>query len=239
MTKAAATRRSAHQRVGPAPWMLSGPLFRDRFDAGRQLASQLEVDCSRDLVVLGLARGGIQVAAGIARVFEAPLDVVAVRKVRHPWQPEYAIGAVTPGDGVYLRDSDGLGATEVTQAVATAKRAADELDRKLHAMRPPIDVRGRTALIVDDGLATGATMIAAARWAKRAGAAWSIAAVPVAAAESAAAVRQEVDELLALYELTDLGAVGIWYETFPQVGDEHVIRLLSEFAARRTTAVAP
>lgn len=226
----------ADQRLDQRVSMLGRPLFRDRFDAGRRLATALEDERSRHAVVVGLARGGVQVAAEIARALGAPLDVVAVRKIRHPWQPEYALGAVTPGDGVYLRASDGLTAAEVASAVATAKRAAEELDSRLHGERAPADLRGRTALIVDDGLATGATMVAAVRWAKAAGAARVVAAVPVAAAETAALVREEVDELVALYELTYFGAVGLWFETFSQVGDDEVLRLLDELAAAPTTA---
>ncbi len=220
----------ADQRLDQRVWMFGRPLFRDRLDAGRRLAKALEDERGRDVVVVGLARGGVQVAAEIARALEAPLDVVAVRKVRHPRQPEYALGAVTPGDGLYLRASDGLTAAEVALAVATAKRAAEELDHRLHIEHARADLRGRTALIVDDGLATGATAIAAVRWAKAAGAARVVAAVGVAAAETAALVREEVDELVALFELTDLGAVGIWFETFSQVDDDDVLRLLDELA---------
>jgi putative phosphoribosyl transferase len=133
------------------------PLFRDRFDAGRLLASALADEHWIDAVVIGLARGGVQVAAEVARLLDLPLDAVAVRKVRHPWQPEYAIGAVTPADGVYLRGRNGLSDTQVAAAVATAQGQAEELDRRLHAHRLPLELAGRQALIVDDGLATGAT----------------------------------------------------------------------------------
>jgi putative phosphoribosyl transferase len=211
-------------------WSFDRPLFRDRFDAGRQLAATLENERVGDVVVVGLARGGVQVAAGVARAFEAPLDVVAVRKVKHPWQPEYAIGAVTPGDGVYLRSRNGLSAAQVARAVASARRAAEELDRRLHLRRSPASLRGRSALVVDDGLATGATMIAAARWARAAGAKRIVAAVPVAPIATAKIVRAEVDDLVVLYELQSFGAVGSWFEDFSQVGDDDVLRLLDELA---------
>jgi putative phosphoribosyl transferase len=160
------------------------PLFADRRDAGRALARELEHERDREPVVVGLARGGVVVAAEVARVLEAPLDVVAVRKVGHPWQPEYGIGAVTPGDGVYVRGPDGLTEEQLAAAVEQAKAKAALLDRRLHAEEGPLALEGKTVLVVDDGLATGATMIAALRWAKGAGAARVVAAVPVAAAES-------------------------------------------------------
>ncbi|MGZ8692195.1 MAG: phosphoribosyltransferase [Gaiellaceae bacterium] len=219
-------------------WMFGRPLFRDRFEAGRRLAEAL--GDGRDAVVVGLARGGVPVAAEIARALRAPLDVVAVRKVGHPRQPEYALGAVTPGDGVYVRGSDGLTEQQVARAVATAKEAAVALDRRLHARRPAASLQGRTVLLVDDGLATGATMIAAARWARTSGAGRVVVAVPVAAAESAELVRQEVDDFVSLHEPAYLGAVGVWYETFAQVDDDEVLRLLDELAAaERPTAPGP
>jgi putative phosphoribosyl transferase len=208
-------------------------LFADRSDAGRALAGMLEDERGPGLVVVGLARGGVEVAAEVARALNAPLDVVAVRKVGHPWQPEYGIGAVTPGDGVYLRGPDGLTAEQVAAAVEEATARAEQLDRRLHAECPPIALAGETALVVDDGLATGATMIAALRWARASGAARVVAAVPVAAAESVALVRPEADELVCLHVLSEFLAVGVWYASFEQVADEDVVRLLEENRSRR------
>lgn len=208
-------------------------LFADRGDAGRALAGRLEDERGPGLVVVGLARGGVEVAAEVARTLSAPLDVVAVRKVGHPWQPEYGIGAVTPGDGVYVRGSDGLTAEQVAAAVEEAKTKAEQLDRRLHAARPPIALAGETVLVVDDGLATGATMIAALRWARASGTARVVAAVPVAAAESVELVRPEADELVCLHVLSAFLAVGVWYGSFEQVSDEHVVRLLEENRSAR------
>ena len=201
--------------------------YRDRFDAGRKLAAALR-DAPRPDVVVGLARGGVQVAAEVARALGAELDVVAVRKVGHPWQPEYGIGAVVPGGVAYVRGSDGLTEEQVARAVARARTDAEELDRRLHALHPPADLRSKDVLLVDDGLATGSTMIAAARWARAAGARRVSAAVPVAAAETAAVVRGEVDELTCPSEPAVFGAVGFWYEEFAQVDDAEVLRLLDE-----------
>lgn len=204
---------------------VSAPLFRDRLEAGRRLADAFRKSPTPDVVV-GLARGGVQVAVEVARALKAPLDVVAVRKVGHPLQPEYAIGAVAPPQAVYLRASDGLSEEEVAKAVGEAQRAAEILDRRLHENRPPLDLEGAATLLVDDGLATGATMIAAVRWARGQGAKRVIAGVPVAAEQSVELLRPEVDELVAVYELPHFGAVGLWYETFAQVTDDEVLRLL-------------
>jgi putative phosphoribosyl transferase len=203
-----------------------GRRFHDRFDAGVALADALPADLRSGVVVVGLARGGVQTAAAVAERIGAPLDVVAVRKIGHPLQPEYALGAVAPGsDGVYLRAHDGLTDRELAEVVGNAKRAADELDRRLHALHAPVDVTGCTVLLVDDGLATGATMIAAVRWARGRGAGRVVAAVPVAAAASAAALRHEA-EVVCPNEIDDLGAVGYWYERFDQVTDAEVTALL-------------
>ena len=214
--------------------LLEAPPFRDRFDAGRQLAQQLPPGLDRDAVVVGLARGGVQVAVVIAEALDASLDVLAVRKVRHPFQPEYALGAVAPGgDGVYVRGRDGLTAEQVEAAVARTRAEADELDRKLHAASPPHGLAGRAVVLVDDGLATGATMVAAARWARGRESSRVVGAVPVGAVQSQALVAAEVDELVCAYVSGNLVAVGIWYEDFSQVEDAEVLRLLAADAARR------
>jgi putative phosphoribosyl transferase len=208
--------------------LADAPLFADRREAGRALAPGLERERPSDAVVVGLARGGVVVADEVARALDASLDVVAVRKIGHPWQPEYAIGAVTPGDGVYVRAHDGLTDEQVEAAVEEAKAEAALLDGRLHALHPALALRGRTVVVVDDGLATGATMIAALRWARAAGAARVVAAVPVAAADSLESVRREADAVVCPHPLTAFFAVGLWYESFPQVDDAEVIRLIGE-----------
>jgi putative phosphoribosyl transferase len=214
-------------------WSLGEPLFLDRSDAGRRLGDALQDERGPESVVVGLARGGVRVAAEVARALEAPLDVVAVRKVGHPWHPEYALGAVTPGNGVSVRGSNGLTDEQLAHAIAAARERAIALDLRLHARRPSMSLEGKTIVLVDDGLATGATMIAAARWARASGADRVVAAVPVAAADSARLVRGEVDGLVALYVPRAFFAVGPWYLHFPQVDDEEVLRLLDEVAAER------
>jgi putative phosphoribosyl transferase len=204
------------------------PLFVDRRDAGRRLAVALERERGAALVVVGLARGGVETAAEIARALDAPLDAVAVRKVGHPLHSEYAIGAVAPGGEAYVRGHDGLTDEDVAAAVAAARARATRLDARIHADAPSLELTGRTVLLVDDGLATGATMIAAARWARSAGAARVVVAVPVAPVESLSRLRREADAVVCLYALERFLAVGLWYGSFEQLSDTDVTRLLAE-----------
>jgi predicted phosphoribosyltransferase len=157
-----------------------------------------------------------------------PLDALAVRKVRHPWAAEYAIGAVAPQGGVYVRGRDGLTDAQVARAVASASAEADELDRRLHAAAPPAELEGRPCLLVDDGLATGATMIAAVRWARSRGARRVVAAAPVGASSTVELLQREADAVICPNATEGFLAVGLWYSVFGQVGDANVVRLLAE-----------
>jgi predicted phosphoribosyltransferase len=203
------------------------PLFRDRVEAGRRLAHMLAGQDLEDAVVVGLARGGVVLAAEIAAVLGLPLDALAVRKVGHPAEPEYALGALTAADGLYLRESAGLGAEALAGAVAAARRRARELDCELHAASPAVDPSGRTVILVDDGLATGATMVAAVRWAKAAGASRVVVAVPVGPPDTVAALEEEADEVVCPEQPPSFLALGFWYERFGQVADEDVVALLA------------
>lgn len=203
--------------------------FHDRAEAGRLLGERLRRETLERPVVLGLPRGGVVVAAGVADILDAPLDIVVARKLGVPWQPELAFGAVAPGV-VVLRD-DVVGAAGLDQRAvdAAAERESSrlaELAERYRAARPPVPLRGTTAIIVDDGLATGATATAAVRSVKYLGPARVIVAVPVCAAETAAALRAEVDEVICLGEYRDFHAVGLYYADFGQVSDEAVRDLL-------------
>jgi len=201
-------------------------LFRDRVHAGRVLSLALRDERHPDAVVIGLARGGVPVAAEVARELRLPLDAVVVRKVGHPSQPEYAIGAVTSSGGVYLRGRDGLTEAQVAAAVAAARQGAAELDAKLHAQQRACEIGRRHVLLVDDGLATGASMVAAVRWARSLGATRVVAAAPVGSAQGAALLRREADRVVCPYAFTYFGAVGTWYDDFSPVDDAEVCRLL-------------
>jgi putative phosphoribosyl transferase len=213
---------------------VSRRLFADRADAGRQLAALVRECGLGQGVVVGLARGGVEVAAEVAEALGLPLDAVAVRKVGHPWQPEYALGAVTPDGTAYVRAHDGLTSEQVEQAVGEARSAAELLDRRIHADAPAIALAGETVILVDDGLATGASMTAAARWAAEADAARVVVAVPVGAPESLAAIAHVADGVFCLFRPRYLAAVGLWYDDFGQVSDARVVELLA--AARRRGA---
>jgi putative phosphoribosyl transferase len=180
-------------------------------------------------VVCGLPRGGVPVAAEVAAVLEAPLDVVVVRKLGLPWQPELAIGAVGEG-GVRAVNPDvaGLVAPQVVERLATAETA--EVERRVRAWRgsgPGHALRGRTVVLVDDGIATGATVRAAVSVLRAAGVRSVVLAVPVAVQQVAERLRREVDQLVCLAEPGELGSVGSWYVDFDQVTDDEV-RLLLE-----------
>lgn len=214
------------------------PLFDDRDDAGRRLATELVGLSDRKgapVVVIGLARGGVPVAAEVARRLGARLGVLAVKKVGHPLQPEFALGAVTPGGALYLRERGGLSPEEIDRVVS---RAVDEVGRKaarFSAVSPPPHPSGAVCVLVDDGLATGATLVAAARWARAEGAARVLAAVPVASTEGAALLADEVDAVVCPYVTDAFGAVSVWYRHFDQVDDSTVEKILRTFAAETKT----
>jgi putative phosphoribosyl transferase len=219
----------ADQEVGYTP--ASAPrVFVDRRDAGRRLADRLKDERIGAGVIVGLARGGVEVAAEVARRLGLPLDALAVRKVGHPFQPEYAIGAVTSNGSVYLRPNVDLPPEQVREAVDAAQATAVLLDRRLHAGRGSLSVRGRICVLVDDGLATGATMTAAIDWARRHQAGRVVVAVPVGAPQTVTRLERDVDRLVCLEAPARLSSVGEWYREFAHVSDEQVIALLDTAA---------
>ena len=235
-------RASAVDTADSSPLARGFRRFRDRREAGRLLAREVvEAEIlepgSENVAVVGLARGGVEVADEMAAALRAPLDALAVRKVGHPWQPEYGIGAVAPGGIHYIRTRDGLTAEEVHEAVRRADEAAEDLDARLHEHSPPLRIAGMTCLLVDDGLATGGTMVAAVRWARMQDAARIIVAVPAGAVETVLRLEREpdVDALACLVSPTAFGAVGFWYEDFHQVSDVDVCTMLDAARDRQTT----
>jgi putative phosphoribosyl transferase len=207
--------------------------FRDRRDAGRQLALTLRRYAGRaDVVVLGLPRGGVPVAYEVATALGVPLDVFVVRKLGLPGHEELAMGAIASGGIVVLNE-------EVTQVlnvpaavVAEVRdREARELARReahYRSDRPPIDVGGRTVILVDDGLATGASMRAAIEALRRRGPARIVVAVPIAAQQTCADLRHEVEEIVCAVTPEPFHAVGLWYRDFSPVEDAEVQALLAQ-----------
>ncbi|HEV2148990.1 MAG TPA: phosphoribosyltransferase [Longimicrobiaceae bacterium] len=215
--------------------------YRDRTEAGRELADRLGEYAGRpDVVVLALPRGGVPVAYEVARALGAPLDVFLVRKLGVPGHEELAMGAIASG-GVRVLNADVVNALRVPPAAvdAVAAREMGELERRERAYRddrPPPAVRGRTVLLVDDGLATGSTMRAAAEALRGLGPARLVVAVPVGAAETCDAFAREVDEVVCARTPEPFYAVGLWYEDFSQTTDDEVRDLLARAAEARADA---
>ncbi|MFE4826505.1 phosphoribosyltransferase family protein [Streptomyces sp. NPDC056672] len=208
--------------------------FVDRTAAGKRLAEELERMDLDDPVVLGLPRGGIPVAYEVARALGAPLDVIAVRKLGVPYQPELGFGAIGE-DGVRIMNDDVLRAARVgpreRAAVERDARQALELRlRRYRGDRPPVGLLGRTAVIVDDGMATGSTAFAACRVARARGAARVVLAVPLAPADALAWLGQEADAVVCLSSPEYFGSVGQWYVDFAQTSDDEVAALLTRGA---------
>jgi predicted phosphoribosyltransferase len=212
--------------------------FGDRVDAGRQLAQAVAgLELPPGAIVLGLPRGGVPVAAEIARTLGLPLDVLCVRKIGVPYQPELAMGAVASG-GAVVRNEDVLAqlpdAETDFEAVLALERI--ELERRERIYRGPADppsIAGRTAVLVDDGLATGATMEAAVRALRSIGAARIVVAVPVGAPEACNRIAAAADQVICLIQPRHFASVGQWYDTFDQTADEEVTSLLAQAARRR------
>lgn len=211
-------------------------MFRDRKHAGERLAGLLENYRGQEgTVVLGLARGGVPVAAAVARELALPLDVFVVRKIGAPHQPELAIGAVASG-GVIVLDERAVQAMHLSQA-ALDLRVAQEREELLRreqlyrGERPPLALTGQTVLLVDDGLATGYTMLAAVRAVRQQLPTAIVVAVPVAPPETLDRLRAEVDEIVCVNRAERLFAVGQFYEDFSQTSDEQVWECLSGTAS--------
>jgi len=211
-------------------------LFENRQEAGRRLARELLHLKSRRPVVLALPRGGVPVGFEIASALEAPLDLVLVRKIGAPGMSELAVGAIAEGEELDKVIDEGiiaeLGVTEAYLDEEIARQAREiERRRELYLKgRPAVDVRHRTALVVDDGIATGATMRVALRAVRRRGPEKLVMAVPVAPSHTIERLRAEVDEIVCLATPEDFRAIGLFYADFHQVGDEEVIALLDRSA---------
>jgi predicted phosphoribosyltransferase len=212
--------------------------FKDRLDAGRRLAAALAGYKDQQPVILALPRGGVAVAAEVATALNAPLDLVLVRKIGVPFQPELAMGAVVDGGApLIVRNESVIALAGIDEAdfKTVCDRELAEIERRRQrylGSRARVELAGRTAIVVDDGIATGATTRAALRATRRRNPKRLVLAVPVAPSESLAAMREEADEVVCLEDYTDFGAIGFYYSDFRQVSDEEVIEALGQFPAR-------
>lgn len=215
--------------------------FKNRHEAGRILAGQLSAYANRpDTLVLGLPRGGVPVAYEVATALGAPLDVFEVRKLGVPGQEELAMGAIATG-GVRALNRDVIGYLGIPDEVIDeiSERERRELERREHLYRddrPPLSARDRVAILVDDGLATGSTMRAAARALRQQLPAAVVVAVPVAAKQTCYEFRDEVDEVICGFTPDPFFAVGLWYEDFSQTTDDEVRELLARAEQNRSAA---
>ncbi|MEI2386138.1 phosphoribosyltransferase family protein [Breoghania sp. JC706] len=207
-------------------------VFRDRIDAGRRLGEALQGYAGKDVVVLALPRGGVPVAAEVARALNAPLDLLLVRKIGVPRQPEIAMGAIVDGDPpIVVRNEEVIAAANIPPGdfERVRRHESEELERRRRryvAGRERISPGGRIAIVVDDGIATGSTMKAAVRGLKQQKPAEIVIAVPVAAPEAVADLRREADAVVSLEMPRNFRAIGAYFEDFGQLEDDEVARLL-------------
>jgi putative phosphoribosyl transferase len=214
--------------------------FQNRVDAGRRLAKALAAYKNQQPVVLALPRGGVPVGAEIAKALDAPLDLVLVRKIGVPFQPELAMGAVVDGrEPMVVRNENviELAGVSETEFAATRDRELAEIERRRKLYlgdRPHPEIKDHTAIVVDDGIATGATTRAALRAIRQRGPRKLVLAVPVAPTQSLTELRSEADDIVCLEDYEDFGAIGFFYDDFRQTSDAEVIELL-----RQAKAAAP
>jgi len=207
-------------------------VFADRTAAGRELADAVAaLQVSQPVLVLGLPRGGVPVAFEVASALQAPLDVLIVRKIGLPAQPELAIGAIASG-GVVVHEPGverqlGVQATVFDELMAREQRELERRERRYRAGQAPLQLGGKSIILVDDGIATGATMLAAVRAVRLAGAASVVVAAPVASVEAVTMLKREADRVLVLQTPAFFYAIGQWYERFEQLEDQAVCDLLA------------
>jgi len=210
--------------------------FRDRLDAGRLLGDEVAShNLPEPRIVLGLTRGGVPVARGVAAALGAPLDVVVVRKLGVPWQPELAMGAIAGGVRTldeHMIQEIGVSEEELEKIVDRETAEAERREKLFRQGRPAPDLEGHTVILVDDGLATGSSMLAAIRYVDNARPARVVIAVPVGSMQACRHLKGMASECICLAAPEPFYAVGAWYDDFAQVSDADVVRLLDESRAR-------
>lgn len=224
---------------------MSPAIFADREDAGRQLAERLVRFKDKDPVVLALPRGGVPIGMKVAAALKAPMDLILVRKIGTPGQPELAVGAVVDGakpELVINEDVKRLAGVTDDYIAREQARQLEEIERRRKLWlgnRPRVAVKGKTALVVDDGIATGATVRAALHAVRRAGPARLVLAVPVAPPETIGNLRGDADEIVCLAMPETFWAISTFYGSFPQVADSEVSEMMEPIAGPHATADHP
>ncbi|EKD45683.1 MAG: phosphoribosyltransferase [uncultured bacterium] len=207
-------------------------IFRDRKEAGQKLAELLKSYTAEKPIILAMPRGGVVVAYEIAQALKAPLDVIVSRKIGAPSQPEYAIGAIAPGDIRVFNDeaisSLDISKTEIETLVAREKKEMERRIKLYRGNKPLLDLKDKVVIIVDDGVATGQTALVAIRSVRKTQPKKIVFACGVCAHDSMELLRQEADEVISLSMPKMFYAVGQWYQSFEQTTDDEVIRLLSK-----------
>jgi putative phosphoribosyl transferase len=210
--------------------------FKDRSDAGRKLAKALAGYKKRQPVILALPRGGVPVAAEVCTALKAPLDLILVRKLGVPFQPELAMGAIVDGETpIIVRNEDVIRAANIDEVTFNAICDAElsEIERRRRhylGSRNRVEIAGHTAIVIDDGIATGATMRAALQATRARNPQELVLAVPVAPTSTIAELRSAADDLICLEDYEFFGAIGVYYANFRQVSDQEVIEILKRFA---------
>lgn len=199
--------------------------FENRVEAGRLLAKKLEHFRGTDSIVLAIPRGGVPVGAEIARALKLPLDILLSKKIGHPSNPEFAIGAVSP-DSVIVDEHTAVSRSYVDEKTAEIRALLNERAKLYRGNRPSPELKGKTVLLIDDGIATGNTLLILLRMLRKQNPAKIIVAVPVAPGRSADMIRKECDEFVCLLEPDYFPGVGAFYSDFRQVEDEEVVTLL-------------
>ena len=207
-------------------------MYKDRHEAGLMLAEKLRKYRGADAVVLGLPRGGVVVAAAVAKKIDLPLDIVIARKIGHPNNPEYAIGVVDERGTTILNplETETVDQTWLREEMKRQQQEAKRRVETYRGKRPQLPLSEKTVIIVDDGIATGLTMRAAIRSLRRESPIEIIAAAPIAPREVVECLRGEADDVIVLDDTEPfLGAIGAYYKSFPQVTDEEVIRIMADY----------
>jgi predicted phosphoribosyltransferase len=217
--------------------------FRDRAEAGRELASGLREFADRsDVIVLALPRGDVPVGWEVAAALRAPLDIINVRKLGAPGAPELAMGAIATGGVRVLNEAvigaAGITASEIAKAVEAETRELERREQKYRGGRPAPDLAGRVAILVDDGVATGSTIKAAIRALRQLGPKEIVVAVPVGPPETCDELRELADRVICPRRPSPFIAIGLWYESFPQVSDAEVCELMESALSDRAAAPA-